>query len=57
MTPYLKHKRNSSLQLIMDKFAGFDEIGCMRFTEEDTVRNPIIRKIEEVFRSISGPTA
>ena len=53
----LKNKRNSSLQLIMEKFADVPAIGCIRFTEEDTVRNPLIRKIEEVFRSISNPSA
>jgi phosphate starvation-inducible PhoH-like protein len=53
----LKNKKNSSLQLIMEKFSSVPEFGCIRFTEEDTVRNPLIRKVEEVFRSISGATA
>jgi phosphate starvation-inducible PhoH-like protein len=49
----LKNKRNSSLQLIMDRFSSIEEFGCMNFSNDDIVRNPLIKKIEEIFRSIS----
>jgi phosphate starvation-inducible PhoH-like protein len=49
----LKNKRNSSLSLIMDKFSKIDEFGCMTFSDEDIVRNPLIKKIEDVFKSIA----
>ena len=49
----LKNKRNSSLQLIMDRFSVIEEFGCMNFSQDDIVRNPLIKKIEEVFNNIS----
>jgi phosphate starvation-inducible PhoH-like protein len=49
----LKNKRNSSLQLIIDSFANVEEFGCMNFSHDDIVRNPLIKKIEEVFNQIS----
>jgi phosphate starvation-inducible PhoH-like protein len=49
----LKNKRNSSLSLIMEKFANVNEFGCITFSDDDIVRNPLIKKIEEVFKSIA----
>lgn len=49
----LKNKKNSSLQLIMEKFSVVPEFGCVSFSDDDIVRNPLIKKIEEVFKSIS----
>jgi phosphate starvation-inducible PhoH-like protein len=52
----LKNKRNSSLSVIMERFSKLPEFGCMNFTDEDIVRNPLIKKIEEVFKSITETT-
>jgi phosphate starvation-inducible PhoH-like protein len=49
----LKNKRNSSLGLIIEKFSKLEEFGCISFTDDDIVRNPLIKKIEEVFKSIA----
>jgi len=49
----LRNKRNSSLQLIMDRFSRLTEFGCMNFSNHDIVRNPLIKKIEEIFNNIS----
>lgn len=49
----LKNKRNSSLSMIMQKFSELEEFGCISFSDEDIVRNPLIKKIEEVFKSLS----
>jgi phosphate starvation-inducible PhoH-like protein len=49
----LKNKKNSSLQIIMEKFSALPEFGCISFSDDDIVRNPLIKKIEEVFKSIS----
>jgi phosphate starvation-inducible PhoH-like protein len=42
----------SSLGIIMNHFAKIPGVGMVRFTEEDTVRNPLIRDIERVFEDI-----
>jgi phosphate starvation-inducible PhoH-like protein len=52
----LKNKRNSSLRLIMEKFASVEEFGVVEFSDEDIVRNPLIKKIETVFKEISEST-
>jgi len=49
----LKNKRNSSLRTIMKKFENVEEFGCVTFSDEDIVRNPLIKKIEEVFKEIA----
>jgi phosphate starvation-inducible protein PhoH len=49
----LKNKRNSSLNVIMERFSKIEEFGCMTFSDEDIVRNPLIKKIEDVFKSIA----
>lgn len=46
----IKNKNLSSLNFIVEKFKGMDEIGIVEFTEEDIVRNPIIKKLEKIFR-------
>lgn len=48
----IKHKRESSLQIISDKFNGIDKFGVMAFEKSDQVRNPIINVIEDVFDKI-----
>jgi phosphate starvation-inducible protein PhoH len=49
----LKNKRNSSLRLVMEKFSEVDEFGIIEFHDDDIVRNPLIKKIEEVFKRIA----
>jgi phosphate starvation-inducible PhoH-like protein len=49
----LKNKRNSSLRLVMEKFSEVEEFGIIEFHDDDIVRNPLIKKIEEVFKSIA----
>ena len=49
----LKNKKNSSLKLIMEKFSEVEEFGCMTFSDEDIVRNPLIKKIEKIFKEIA----
>jgi phosphate starvation-inducible protein PhoH len=46
----LKNKSTSSLSMVIDKFKDVDEVGTVVLTEEDIVRNPLIKKIEEIFR-------
>jgi phosphate starvation-inducible PhoH-like protein len=50
----LKNKKSSSLRLVMDKFSEVEEFGCIEFSDEDIVRNPLIKKIESVFKDIAG---
>jgi phosphate starvation-inducible PhoH-like protein len=46
-------KRNSSLEIIFDRFNGIEGFGCVELrSEEDVVRNPIIKTIESVFDSL-----
>lgn len=49
----LKNKRNSSLRMIMDKFTKLEEFGVIEFSDDDIVRNPLIKKIEGVFKEIA----
>jgi phosphate starvation-inducible PhoH-like protein len=49
----LKNKKNSSLKVIMEKFSTLEEFGCIEFSDEDIVRNPLIKKIEAIFKEIS----
>jgi phosphate starvation-inducible PhoH-like protein len=49
----LRNKRNSSLRIIMDKFSALEEFGVIEFTDEDIVRNPLIKKIEAIFKDIA----
>lgn len=43
----------SSLPIIMQKFDNREEFGVVSFSEEDIVRNPLIRVIEEIFDEVS----
>lgn len=43
----------SSLPIIMEKFSNKEDFGIMQFTEEDIVRNPLIKIIEEVFDEVA----
>ena len=46
----MKKKSESSLNFIINKFSDFDEVGTVVLGEEDVVRNPLIKKIEQIFR-------
>jgi phosphate starvation-inducible PhoH-like protein len=50
----LKMKKNSSLPMIMEKFSKIDEFGCIALSDEDIVRNPLIKKIEQVFNELQS---
>jgi len=46
----LRNKKDSSLEVIIDKFNHIDNFGCVELRNpEDVVRNPIIKIIEETF--------
>jgi|TARA_R110002020_G_scaffold16114_1_gene57010 phosphate starvation-inducible PhoH-like protein len=45
-------KGGNGLTFLMDHFADIEEIGCIQFTKDDVVRNPLIAKIERVFDSL-----
>lgn len=49
----IKNKNNSSLENILNKFKDIDDFGCIELRDpEDVVRNPIIKKIEDIFDDI-----
>jgi phosphate starvation-inducible PhoH-like protein len=50
----LKMKKNSSLPMIMEKFSKVEEFGCIALSDEDIVRNPLIKKIEQVFNELQS---
>lgn len=51
----LKNKKESSLEPILNNFQGIDDIGCIQMDEnEENCRNPIIKTIEEKFKTISN---
>jgi phosphate starvation-inducible protein PhoH len=41
----LKKKTESGLGWLINTFSDFSEIGVVSFTEDDSVRNPIVKKI------------
>ena len=46
----IRNKKDSSLEVIIDKFNNIDNFGCVELRDpNDVVRNPIIRIIEETF--------
>jgi phosphate starvation-inducible PhoH-like protein len=50
----MKKKGESSLNFIINKFKNFDEVGTISLGEDDVVRNPLIKKIEQIFRENSN---
>ena len=46
----MKDTTNSSLSYAMRYFKNLDEVGTVFFGEEDVVRHPLIKKIEQIFR-------
>jgi phosphate starvation-inducible PhoH-like protein len=50
----IRNKKDSSLEVIIDKFNGMDNFGCVELRNpDDVVRNPIIKIIEDVFDDLS----
>lgn len=46
----LRNKKDSSLEVIIDRFKNMENFGCVELRDpEDVVRNPIIKVIEETF--------
>jgi phosphate starvation-inducible protein PhoH len=46
----IRNKKDSSLEVIIEKFNDIDNFGCVELRNpKDVVRNPIIRIIEETF--------
>lgn len=53
----LRNKKDSSLEVIIDKFNDMDNFGCVELRNpNDVVRNPIIKIIEEIFDEMSEPS-
>ena len=50
----IRNKKDSSLEVIIDKFNGMDNFGCVELRNpDDVVRNPIIKIIADVFDDLS----
>ena len=49
----IRNKRDSSLEIVLEKFKNIDGFGCVELRNpEDVVRNPIIKTIEMVFEDL-----
>ena len=49
----IKNKNDSALEVVIDKFKGIDNFGCVELRDpNDVVRNPIIRIIESIFEKL-----
>ncbi|CAB4159516.1 PhoH Phosphate starvation-inducible protein PhoH, predicted ATPase [uncultured Caudovirales phage] len=46
--------QKSALEILMEYFVELEEIGIARLSNEDIVRHPIIKKIEEIFEKIEN---
>ena len=51
----IKNPKNSSLEVVIDKFEGIDGFGCVSLRNpDDVVRNPVIKIIERIFEELEG---
>ena len=49
----IRNKKDSSLEVVLQKFKDVEGFGCVELRNpNDVVRNPIIKKIEEVFENL-----
>lgn len=49
----IRNKKDSSLEIVLEKFKDVEGFGCVELRNpDDVVRNPIIKKIEEVFENL-----
>lgn len=49
----LKNKKDTALKFLLDNFSKLDEIGLITLGYDDIVRNPLIKKIEEIFSEVN----
>tara|TARA_R110000868_G_scaffold368962_1_gene632196 strand:- start:211 stop:540 length:330 start_codon:yes stop_codon:yes gene_type:complete len=50
----IRNKKDSSLEVIIDRFNKIDNFGCVELRDpNDVVRNPIIKIIEHTFDNLS----
>ena len=50
----LNKGQKSALEILMKYFVEIEEIGIATLSNEDIVRHPIIKKIEEIFEKIEN---
>jgi phosphate starvation-inducible protein PhoH len=51
----LRNKKDSSLEIVIEKFKDVDGFGCVELRNpEDVIRNPIIKIIEDIFESLEN---
>jgi len=51
----IRNKKDSSLEVVLEKFRDIEGFGCVELRDpEDVVRNPIIKKVEDVFDSLEN---
>ncbi len=51
----IRNKKDSSLEVVLEKFKDVDGFGCVELRNpDDVVRNPIIKTIEEVFEKMDN---
>ena len=49
----IRNKKDSSLEIVLEKFKGIDGFGCVELRNpDDVVRNPIIKIIEDIFEDL-----
>ena len=49
----IRNKKDSSLEIVLEKFKGIEGFGCVELRNpDDVVRNPIIKTIESVFEDL-----
>ena len=52
----IRNKKDSSLEVIIDKFNNIENFGCVELRDpNDVVRNPIIKIIEATFDKLDNP--
>lgn len=49
----MKNKNNSSLKFLINNFNNINEIGIITLTDEDIIRNKLIKQIEAIFKLAS----
>lgn len=51
----IRNKKDSSLEVVLEKFRDIEGFGCVELRDpEDVIRNPIIKKVEDVFDSLEN---
>lgn len=47
-------REKSALEILMEHFIGFEEIGIVQLSKDDIVRHPLIKKLEDIFEKIES---